>query len=145
MPHRVVFDTNILFSAFGWRGAPYKCVRLAQQNKMVSITCREILEEREDKLFFKREMSLVEAARVVTEITTFSELVSITNELHEIEADPKDDKILECAVIGRATYIISGDRRHLLPLREYKGIPIVRAADFLEREFPGELQETEPT
>jgi predicted nucleic acid-binding protein len=33
-------------------------------------------------------------------------------------------------VIGEATYIVSGDH-HLLDLKEYNDIPIVRAVDFI--------------
>jgi predicted nucleic acid-binding protein len=47
-----------------------------------------------------------------------------TNILH-------DHKVLECAVVGGATHIVTGDRRHLLPLGSYQGIAIVSAADFL--------------
>ena len=131
MPHRVVFDTNILFSAFGWRGSPYECVQLARQKKIIAITCPEILQELEDKLFFKREMSMANVARTLTEISVFCEMVAITNELHVITADSKDDKVIECALAGKATHIVTGDRRHLLPLREYKGIIILNPADFL--------------
>jgi predicted nucleic acid-binding protein len=43
----------------------------------------------------------------------------------------KDDKVLEGAVTVRATHIITGDRRHLLPLRCFQGILSLTAADFL--------------
>jgi predicted nucleic acid-binding protein len=33
--------------------------------------------------------------------------------------------------VGGATHIVTGDRRHLLPLGSYQGIAIVSAADFL--------------
>jgi predicted nucleic acid-binding protein len=39
--------------------------------------------------------------------------------------------VLECAVEGEADYIISGDR-HLLSLKEYKGIKILIAKEFVE-------------
>jgi hypothetical protein len=41
------------------------------------------------------------------------------------------DRVLECAVAANAAYIVSGDRRHLLPLGAFRGIAIVSAADFL--------------
>ena len=34
---------------------------------------------------------------------------------------------------GEANYIVSGDKKHLLPLREFDGIRIVGPADFLRR------------
>ena len=46
-------------------------------------------------------------------------------------ADSEDDKIIECAVVGEATHIVTGDRRHLLPLGSYQGVLIITAANFL--------------
>ena len=40
-------------------------------------------------------------------------------------------KIIECAVVGSAKYIVTGDRRHLLPMKSYRGIDIVTAAEFV--------------
>jgi putative PIN family toxin of toxin-antitoxin system len=46
-----------------------------------------------------------------------------------VSNDPDDNRILECAVAGKADVIVSGDR-HLRDLRSYQGIPIVRPVDF---------------
>ena len=56
--------------------------------------------------------------------------MTITNTLKVVTADPDDDKVLECAVIGGATHIVTGDR-HLLSLDSYQSIPIVSATVFL--------------
>lgn len=48
--------------------------------------------------------------------------------------DIPDNRILECAVAAQADLIVTGDQ-HLLALKEFEGIPIVRLADFL-RMFP---------
>jgi predicted nucleic acid-binding protein len=53
------------------------------------------------------------------------------NTLTGVVADPDDHKVLECAVVGGATHLVTGDRRHLLPLGSYQGIAIVSAADLL--------------
>ena len=47
--------------------------------------------------------------------------------------DPDDEMILECAQAAEADYIVSGDKKHLLALRQFRGIPIVSPADFLRR------------
>ena len=47
-----------------------------------------------------------------------------------IEADPTDDRILECAVAASAEVLVSGDT-HLLRLGGFRGILIQRVADFL--------------
>ena len=47
--------------------------------------------------------------------------------------DPDDEMILECAQTAEASYIVSGDKKHLLNLRQFRGIPIVSPSDFLRR------------
>lgn len=41
--------------------------------------------------------------------------------------------ILECALAAEADYIVSGDKKHVLLLRAFEGIPIVSPAEFLRR------------
>ena len=127
---KAVFDTNILFSATGWRGSPYQCVALARQSKITLVLCREILTEYHEKLQAKLGMTHEQATRAVAEILACATLIEIKNELHIVIDDPDDDKIIECAVTGEATYVVSGDR-HLLNMKEYQGIAIIRANEFL--------------
>jgi predicted nucleic acid-binding protein len=47
--------------------------------------------------------------------------------------DPKDDFILECAVLGNADVIVTGDK-DLLALGEYEGIRIVTPRQYLDME-----------
>ncbi len=42
-----------------------------------------------------------------------------------------DNRVLEVAVAGEADVIVTGDRRHLLALGSYVGIPILTPTDFL--------------
>lgn len=48
-------------------------------------------------------------------------------------ADPDDDHVLAAALTGAADLIATGDKRDLLPLGSYQGIPIVTAKEALER------------
>lgn len=50
--------------------------------------------------------------------------------LDVIPEDPDDNRILECAVAGKADVIVTGDRA-LRRLRSYEGMPIVRPVDFM--------------
>jgi len=117
--------------AVGWKGNPFQCLELARAGTIEVVTCPEILDELTEKL----ESRLAQSSDIITE--TLSDLlsvlrvVSITGELKAIAADPDDDKILECAVVASATYIVSGDRKHLLPLGSFRGIHIVSPAEFL--------------
>jgi predicted nucleic acid-binding protein len=95
------------------------------------MTCREILEELAEKLATKLGFSSTQVTDTIGDLLTFLRLVTITHFLKVVTADPDDDKVVECAVVGGATHIVTGDRRHLLPLGSYQGIAIVSAADFL--------------
>jgi putative PIN family toxin of toxin-antitoxin system len=136
VPPVVVFDTNILFSAIGWRGRPYACLERARNGLVDGITCQELLDELTDKLRTRLAFTDEQLAETLADLLGFLSLVAIPNTLHGVSVDPDDDKVLECAVVGRATHIVSGDRRHVLPLGSYQGIVIVSAADFLAHVSP---------
>lgn len=127
---RVVFDTNILFSSVGWVGNPHQCVQAARQGKCLSLTCETILAELSEKLQLKRGLDAQKTAEIADEIRGFSKVITIPGTLKVVAADPDDDPVLECAVVGQAQYLVSGDR-HLLALGNYQAIQIVKAAEFL--------------
>ena len=127
-----VFDTNILLSALlSLRGNPFRCLALAKTGTVQSVTCQEILDEFQEKLEVKFDYTSQRARAAADEVRKFSRLVRITNTLDVVSADPDDNKVVECAVVGGATHVVTGDRRHLLPLGSYQGISIVSATDFL--------------
>lgn len=49
-----------------------------------------------------------------------------------VSRDPDDDAVLACALAAKADLIVSGDQ-DLLVLQAFEGIPIVTAAQALER------------
>ena len=49
----------------------------------------------------------------------YSEIIRITNQLQVVEQDHDDDMVIECAVLGEANYIVTGDR-HLLSMQSYQ-------------------------
>jgi putative PIN family toxin of toxin-antitoxin system len=59
-----------------------------------------------------------------------STLVETHSKVAVVQADPDDDILIACALDGDANYIVSGDR-HLLSLREYRGIKVVAPNTFL--------------
>lgn len=45
--------------------------------------------------------------------------------------DPADNKFLECALSGKADYLVTGNTRHF-PFGEFRGIKIVSPKEFWE-------------
>jgi uncharacterized protein len=131
MPHVAVFNTNILLSALlSTNGNPFRCLALAKIGQIESVTCQEILDEFAEKLFVKFKFSEEMTQAAVEEVCGFSHLVEISGTLKTVTADPDDDMVIECAVIGNATHIVTGDK-HLLALTSYWSIAILKAAEFV--------------
>lgn len=126
----VVFDTNILFSATGWRGHPFQCVEQARIGRIQAVTCPELMEELAEKLEMKLDFSPEQAAETLADYLGFLRVVSIPKLLEAVSRDPDDNWVLECAVEGKAHYIVSGDK-DLLVLKEFHEIQIVRASDLM--------------
>jgi putative PIN family toxin of toxin-antitoxin system len=125
MPPLVVFDTSVLLSAIGWRGKPLQCLELARLHQIQAVTCREIMEELAAKLQEKLDFTPEATAETIADLLNTMTIVRISGLLRAVPADPKDDMIVECAAVSDADYIVSGERRHLLPLGTYGRTRIV--------------------
>jgi uncharacterized protein len=127
----VVFDTNILLSALlSMNGNPFRCLALARIGQVESVTCQEILDEFAEKLLVKFKFSEDMTQAAVEEVRGFSRLIEISGTLKAVADDPDDDMVIECAVIGSATHIVTGDK-HLLSLTKHRDIVILKAAEFI--------------
>ena len=128
---RVVFDTNVYFSAFTHPlGPPFRIWEQAVKGAFTLLVSPAILRELahvlRDILHFE-EADIVARLKLVAKV---AEIVSPTISLRVIADDPTDDRILECAVAGGAGLIVSGDR-HLRKLKSFRNIGIVQPSDFL--------------
>jgi uncharacterized protein len=127
----VVFDTNILISAlFSQTGSPFRALALAKIGQIESVTCQEIMDEFEEKLLLKFKFSEDKTQSAVNEILSFSHMVKISGTFKAVPNDPDDDMVIECAVVGNASHIVTGDK-HLLSLIKYQNIAIAKATDFV--------------
>jgi len=74
------------------------------------------------------------ARRVAAGLAAGADMVSPERlpKLRAVKADPDDDLFLATALAGGAQLLVSGDRRHLLSMREYAGVRIIGPAAFLE-------------
>lgn len=133
---RYVIDTNVLISALLFTNStPARAFALAQDQGKVLVSA-PFLRELQDVLGrpkFEAYISSVERNQFLTTLVREATLVTVTVELR-IVRDPMD-VILELAVSGGATAIMSGDP-DLLALRSYDSIPIRKPADFLRLEQP---------
>jgi putative PIN family toxin of toxin-antitoxin system len=131
---KVVIDTNIFISAFGWKGKPKKILKLVEEGKIKNFTSLAIIEEIKRVTSYKRLRFPNDLqAEIIEFIYFYSEMVTPKKKLDVIKEDTNDNKFLECAVEAKAKYIISGDK-HLLNLKAFGGIEILTADDFLRQQ-----------
>ena len=129
---RVVLDTNAVISALLFSGVSSKLVSLWQNGLITPLLSREILDEYLRVLSYpKFQLSDKEIKELIQEeILPFAEVVKPKRRWRVVRRDPSDNKFLECAVAGRASVIISGDK-DLLSLGSFRRIRIQSPAQFL--------------
>jgi len=128
---RITVDTNVLISALGWNGAEAAVIEMVLDSSLELCLSAQILSEfyrvvKYPKFGFTDE----EIDGFVGRLLPHSIIVKPTRSIDVVDEDPDDNKIIECAVKGNSSYIITGDK-HLLQLGDYKGIKILKASDFL--------------
>ena len=133
MRKRVVFDTNVLVSALVFPGGRGEAAlrRIIEQADQLVLS-RPIVDELLDVLARKFARDAEELAHVAVFVTELAVVVAPKRRLRVVKDDP-DNRILECAVAGRAEVIVTGDKALLalklcekirtLTLREYIGTP----------------------
>jgi putative PIN family toxin of toxin-antitoxin system len=127
---RVVFDTNILVSALvfpGGRGDAALRRVIAGTDQLVM--SRAILDELLDVLSRKFARDGEELAHVAVFFAELAMVVAPRRRLRVVQDDP-DNRILECAVAGRADAIVTGDKA-LLALKNFRNIPVVTLRSYL--------------
>jgi len=127
---KIVIDTNVYISAIFWGGKPRSVVDMGRNKKIMIFASSEIGEEISEKLKKKFKLSEDEVSQILFDFSSFISPVKVTKKYQVIPDDPDDDKFIECAMECCADYIISGDK-HLLNLKEYSGIKIINASEFL--------------
>jgi putative PIN family toxin of toxin-antitoxin system len=127
---RVVADTNILVSALQFGGKPKQLLDRAADGQFDLAASEAIIAEALRVLRDKFDRTPEWLAHADQQLRVIAQLVEPTERLQVIEADPTDDRILECAVAADAEVLVSGDT-HLLRLGSFRGILIQRVAEFL--------------
>ena len=128
---RVVADTNVYVSALVFGGKPQAILDQAQEGWIELFISDEILEEITRVLREKFHRTPDELQSDTTALEAITTRVRPVERVKVIQDDPTDNVILEAAVAADAEIIISGDR-HILALGSFRGIPMMRVAEFLE-------------
>ncbi|MEK6807483.1 MAG: putative toxin-antitoxin system toxin component, PIN family [Nanoarchaeota archaeon] len=129
---RAVLDTNIFISGIFWDGLPGKILTAAQNGEFELVTSLDCIYELHRVLIEFKDKICLDLVEFWTRFAISNSLV-VLPQAHflEVKDDLDDNKFLDAAVAGKAQFIISGDR-HLLNLKEFRGVKIVRPTEFIK-------------
>lgn len=133
---RVVLDTNVIISAAISPGSPPARIHAAwEQGRFELLVSPALLVEYRRALGYaqvrtRHKQSDQQLDALVLDYELAGILVDPEESLTIITADPDDNRVLECAVAGGASHIVSGDR-HLLTLETFQEIPILNPRAFV--------------
>jgi len=129
---RVVADTNILVSALLFGGTSEQVFLAGLRGEIQLLTSLPLLKEFEKVLKEKFKLSIRLAREIIEEVREVAEIIEVSSHIKAISYPDEDNRVLECAVDGKADFIVTGDTRHILPLKEYSGIKILSPSEFLK-------------
>lgn len=129
---RIVADTNVYVSAIVFGSTCEEILALARSG-IVAINISPAI-QRELRRVLRTGFQWTEAqVRVaLTEVETLTSLVYPTVKLSGVVGDDDDHRILECAVAADAEFLVTGDKKDLLPLARFLEIRIVSPREFLD-------------
>ena len=137
-PLRLVLDTNIVVAGLLWNGPPQRLLQAAIDGKVDLFSSAVLLDELAHTLgnskFTKRIESFgTSIAALVSQYTALVSLVAPASVPRVVANDADDDHVIAAAVAARADLIVTGDRKHLLPIGTHQGIAIVTAREVVDR------------
>jgi len=137
---RVVFDTNVLFSAvvFAKDRPPLKVLELVRRGKIEAVISPFILEELRRNLIRKARWEESRFSALERDLKRHVFLVTPKTRLSVVQRVDADNRILECALDAKADVLVTGNMRDIRPIGSFQGIKILTPKEFLDRYFPGE-------
>lgn len=121
MEPRVVIDTNVVISAaINPKGKPGKIIDMIMNGEIVSYTSQEILEELGFKLLSEKVLKYIGDASIALDLLLSFSTMSIIVEpkVHfNVSPDTDDNKFFDVVYEAKADYLISGNIRDIINLR----------------------------
>jgi putative PIN family toxin of toxin-antitoxin system len=138
-PLRLVLDTNVVVAGLLWSGPPRRLIELAIEGEALQLfSSAVLLDEISHALGYPKLAGRLRAfgtsmEALVSQYTALVSLVTPTSVPRVVASDADDDHVIAVAIAARAELIVTGDRRHLLPIGSHRGIAIVTAREVVDR------------
>jgi len=152
---RAVLDSNLLVRGLlrRRRSSAVALLDAVSDGRLRLVTSDYLLAEvdrvlREPEVRVLRSLSDAQIDAFLGLLRNLADVVAGTYELDVVPGDPADNPVLACAVEADARFVVTDDRRHLLPLkvlrlRGHRAVQIVSPTDFLRHHLPRKRRRTE--
>lgn len=137
-PLRLVLDTNVVVAGLLWNGPPRRLLEAAIAGAAELFSSAALLDELAHTLGYSKFDKRIAVfgtsiAELVAQYTALVSLVAPVSVPRVVANDADDDHVIAAAVAARAKLIVTGDRKHLLPIGSHQGIAIVTAREVVEK------------
>jgi putative PIN family toxin of toxin-antitoxin system len=112
-------------------GNPKKVLLLVRKGEVEMFISPFIMDKFEKILRKKFKWSEIRIKQARRKIKEISISVNPREKIDVIKEKDSDNRILECAIEAEVDFLITGDTRHLQPLKQYKGIKILSPKEFI--------------
>ena len=128
---KVVLDTNVILSGIFWKGPPEKILRLWGKGHfelLISVPVFAEYQEIARRLLQKYERPAID--HILEDVFIRSQLISPISVNVPFCDDIDDIMFLELAIVGKANYLVSGDK-HLHRIGKFPGGEIIKPSLFV--------------
>ena len=127
----MVIDTNGWLSGLIFGGNPGGLIKSFSEGTIIVAISEELISELRRKITEKFPLYLSQLQLLEASLRQDAEMVRLGSKTVSASRDVDDNKFIETALLSNCDFIISGDR-HLLELKQYEGIKIVKPAALLK-------------
>ena len=128
---RVVLDTNVIVSGLNFPGNERLVLELALRGRFELYLSNFILDEVGGVLERKFDWNEERSAQALGALRNAASIIDPQRLPDVVQSGHPDNRILECVVAANAQYLVTGDRKHLMPLEKHHGANILNAPRFL--------------
>ena len=128
---RVVVDSNVWISALVFGGAPRRVFELITEHGLRLVVSAEIITEIRRVVQTKFPDFFEDVDALLRVLHDHLDVIPLGAVTVDASRDPDDNRVLETAILGAATTIVSGDS-DLLELKAFEGVSIVRPREWVE-------------
>lgn len=131
---RFFLDTNVLVSAVLFGGTPARLLDAVRDGIVQGVVSLHVLSEFVDVLIRPRfGIDETTAVALAEEIASFTEVVPLMVASGSWVVDVDDDPVVEAALVGRATHLVTGDLRiHEVSVEGIRVVTPAQAAEVLD-------------